>query len=301
VFSDDFHLITLQSLLKCCAKLESGVDVKAIISSLADRLVRYVQTAETKPTQNIFTLFNKYTHRVIDAKKDMPLEHVLALQVSLQNLALRCYPDKLEYVDQVLKFATERIAAVRNSSSDPLPRPVLDQAMKLLNIPLETFKNILLVLQLTNYPALIDLLDYDNRRRIAISIIKSCLDYATVIPDVESCQKLLALLKPLLSDAPDKKEVDDEDFADEQNLVAQLIHLLRSNDIEQMFGILITLRKALEQGGPRRRVFTHPPMFFSSMRLVQVMLGQSGVEVRIFTALKQLYMLTEAFFLKKQK
>lgn len=32
-----------------------------------------------------------------------------ALLVSLTNLSLSCYPDKLEYVDQVLGFAHDKI------------------------------------------------------------------------------------------------------------------------------------------------------------------------------------------------
>jgi len=173
VFSDDFHLTTLQALLKSCARLENGVDVKSIVASLVERLINYIITAETKPTQNVFILFWKYSLKIIETRSEMPLEHVLAMQVALQHLALKCYPEKLDYVDQCLKFSADRISASRaGNPSAPLPRLVLEQAMKLLNVPLETFKNVLRVLQLQNYSTLIDSLDFDNRRRIAIALIK---------------------------------------------------------------------------------------------------------------------------------
>jgi len=79
-----------------------------------------------------------------------------------------------------------------------------------------------------------------------------------------------------------------DDFADEQNLVAQMLHLFRGPDIEQMFGMLITIRKAFATGGPRRRVWTHPPLFFSALRLVQVML-KNAEAVRCLTNARQKY------------
>lgn len=33
----------------------------------------------------------------------MPPEDIVALQVALINLALKCYPDKVDYVDKVLE------------------------------------------------------------------------------------------------------------------------------------------------------------------------------------------------------
>ena len=37
----------------------------------------------------------------------MPLEDVLALYSSLQNLSMVCYPQKLDYVDEVFLLASD--------------------------------------------------------------------------------------------------------------------------------------------------------------------------------------------------
>ena len=37
----------------------------------------------------------------------MPTEDIVALQVSLVNLALKCYPDRVDYVDKVLEYTEE--------------------------------------------------------------------------------------------------------------------------------------------------------------------------------------------------
>lgn len=37
----------------------------------------------------------------------MPSEDTVALQVSLINLALKCYPDRVDYVDKVLETTVD--------------------------------------------------------------------------------------------------------------------------------------------------------------------------------------------------
>ena len=41
------------------------------------------------------------------SRSDMPTEDIVALQVSLINLALKCYPDRVDYVDKVLEYTEE--------------------------------------------------------------------------------------------------------------------------------------------------------------------------------------------------
>lgn len=46
----------------------------------------------------------QFINNVISVKSrvDMPPEDIASLQVSLVNLALKCYPDRLDYIDKVL-------------------------------------------------------------------------------------------------------------------------------------------------------------------------------------------------------
>ena len=37
----------------------------------------------------------------------MPPEDIISLQVALVNLALKCYPDRVDYVDKVLEYTLE--------------------------------------------------------------------------------------------------------------------------------------------------------------------------------------------------
>ena len=44
---------------------------------------------------------------VLQSRQDMPSEGVASLQVSLINLAMKCYPDRVDYVDKVLETTVE--------------------------------------------------------------------------------------------------------------------------------------------------------------------------------------------------
>lgn len=41
------------------------------------------------------------------SRPDMPMEDTVSLQVSLVNLAQKCYPDQIDYVDKVLENTLE--------------------------------------------------------------------------------------------------------------------------------------------------------------------------------------------------
>lgn len=43
------------------------------------------------------------------ARPDLSIQDITALLVSLTNLSVSCYPDRLEYVDQVLGFAHDKV------------------------------------------------------------------------------------------------------------------------------------------------------------------------------------------------
>lgn len=43
----------------------------------------------------------------VQVREDMPTEDKVSLQVSLINLALKCYPDRVDYVDKVLQCTSE--------------------------------------------------------------------------------------------------------------------------------------------------------------------------------------------------
>ncbi|XP_012935146.1 vacuolar protein sorting-associated protein 35 [Aplysia californica] len=271
VFPDEFHLQSLNSFLRACAELHPNVNVKNIIIALIDRLASFAQSEEGSgipPEIQLFDIFSQQISQVIQNRPDMPPEDIVSLQVALINLALKCYPDKVDYVDKVLE-TTEDIFNRLNLDHVEHGSPVSKELMRLMKIPVDTYNNILTVLQLQHYGPLFEYFDYKGRQLMSCHIINNALESETPIPAQENVESILNIVNCLVqdqNDQPDEPE-DPEDFAEEQGLMGRFIHLLFSDDPNQQFLILNTARKHFGAGGDKRIKYTLPPIVFAAFRL----------------------------------
>uniref|UniRef100_UPI00358FEED2 vacuolar protein sorting-associated protein 35 n=1 Tax=Myxine glutinosa TaxID=7769 RepID=UPI00358FEED2 len=271
VFPDEFHLQTLNLFLRACAELHQNVNVKNIIIALIDRLALFAHREDGPGIPSdirLFDIFSQQVASVIQSRKDMPTEDIVSLQVSLINLAMKCYPDRVDYVDKVLETTVEifgRINLERVTTSGAVSR----ELMRLLKIPVDTYNDILMVLQLQHFRPLFDYFDYHSRKNMSCYLINNALEQDTNIPTQEQVDSLLSLVSSLLQDQPDQtsEEPDPEDFAEEQGLVGRFIHLLRAESPDQQYLILNTARKHFGAGGNQRIKFTLPPLVFAAYRL----------------------------------
>lgn len=132
VFPDEFHIQTLNPFLKSCAELETGVNVKNIVISLMERLSSFSQRIEATGGESkfiplnttyllslyflgksilqevqLFEIFSNQVSSIIASRQFLPPEDMISLQVALINLALKCYPNQFEYIDQVMLSSVE--------------------------------------------------------------------------------------------------------------------------------------------------------------------------------------------------
>ncbi|RLU22742.1 hypothetical protein DMN91_005020 [Ooceraea biroi] len=281
VFPDEFHLQTLNAFLKSCAELQNGVNVKNIIISLIDRLAAFSQRSDGvggpgSPSQvpgipqdvKLFDVFSDQIATIIQTRQDMPPEDIVSLQVALINLAHKCYPDRVDYVDKVL-FTTVQIFQKQNVDKLEYNSAVSRELVRLMKIPVDNYKNILIVLKLEHYAPLLDYFDYEGRKSLAIYIITNILENETLIPAQEQVDAVLSMVSPLVQDQPDQPNIeeDPEDFAEEQGLLGRLIHHFKSETPDQQYMILSAARKHFSTGGNKRIKYTLPPIVFQSYQL----------------------------------
>ncbi|KAJ9581751.1 hypothetical protein L9F63_003820 [Diploptera punctata] len=275
VFPDEFHLQTLHPFLKSCAELQTGVNVKNIIISLNDRLATYSQRADTSvgaggiPSDvRLFDIFSDQVATIIQKQNDMPPEDIVSLQVSLINLAHKCYPDRVDYVDKVL-LTTVQIFQKLNIERIEYNSAVSRELTRLMKIPVDNYNNLLTVLQLQHYAPLLDLFDYQGRKNVAAYLVTNALDNETLVPTQEQVDAVLTMLSSLIQDQADQPpgEEDPEDFAEEQGLLGRFIHHLRSEIPDQQYLILSTARKHFGAGGNCRIKYTLPPIVFQAYQL----------------------------------
>ncbi|ELR54309.1 Vacuolar protein sorting-associated protein 35 [Bos mutus] len=190
---------------------------------------------------------------VIQSRQDMLSEDVVSLQVSLINLTMKCYPDRVDYVDKVLETTVE-IFNKLNLEHIATSSAVSKELTRLLKIPVDTYNNILTVLKLKHFHPLFEYFDYESRKSMSCYMLSNVLDYNTEI---------------VSQDQPDQpvEEPEPEDFADEQSLVGRFIHLLRSEDPDQQYLILNTARKHFGAGGNQQICSTLPPLVFAAYQL----------------------------------
>eukprot|EP00300_Choanocystis_sp_HF-7_P036362 c5220_g1_i1.p1 GENE.c5220_g1_i1~~c5220_g1_i1.p1 ORF type:complete len:793 (+),score=232.44 c5220_g1_i1:41-2380(+) len=268
VFPDDFHLHTLEPFLQTCTELQSGVDVKGIFISMADRLAKFAQkNPESVPEHiKIFNIFTTYVAKLIQSQTAMELKDILSLQVALLNFAIKFYPDKMAYVDHVLGFCAQLLEKLGTRKLD---KTGVKYIVQLLLLPLDAYNNILNVLDLTNYADLMAFLEYDTRKTVALSIVKNMIENQTRMDDPEKVEKLYQFISPLLKEEEGEEAGDgeDEDFAEEQRFVSRLIHLYHNDNTDILFQIFLLARKYYGVGGTRRIRYTLPSLVFSSLQL----------------------------------
>ncbi|XP_012891522.1 PREDICTED: vacuolar protein sorting-associated protein 35 [Dipodomys ordii] len=239
VFPDEFHLQTLNPFLRACAELHQNVNVKNIIIALIDRLALFAHREDGPgiPADiKLFDIFSQQVATVIQSRQDMPSEDVVSLQVSLINLAMKCYPDRVDYVDKVLETTVE-IFNKLNLEHIATSSAVSKELTRLLKIPVDTYNNILTVLKLKHFHPLFEYFDYESRKSMSCYVLSNVLDYNTEIVSQDQVDSIMNLVSTLIQDQPDQpiEDPDPEDFADEQSLVGRFIHLLRSDDPDQQY------------------------------------------------------------------
>jgi len=112
---------------------------------------------------------------------------------------------------------------------------------------------------------------YEKRKQVQVALLQNIVDQNTPITSVESVSTILSYVGTLVrdeSDKPDASAIDQDDFMDEQHLVASTVHLLENTEPETLFRMYFTARKAFGVGGKERIIYTLPPLVFSVLRLV---------------------------------
>ncbi|KAL0916715.1 hypothetical protein M5K25_014247 [Dendrobium thyrsiflorum] len=286
VFPDEYHLQTLETLLGACPQLQPTVDIMTVLSQLMDRLSNYATSStEILPEFLQVEAFAKLSNaigKVIDSQPEMPIVGAITLYVSLLKFTLHVHPDRLDYVDQVLGACVKKLSGKPKIEDNKATK----QIVALLSAPVEKYNDIDTALKLSNYPRIMDHLDNATKKIMAVVIIQSIMKNNTYISTADKVEALFELIKGLIKDMDEiqDEELDEEDFKEEQNSVARLIHMLYNDDPEEMLEIIQTVRKHILLGGPKRVAFTLPPLIFSALKIIEALstVPSSELSLRLY-------------------
>lgn len=285
VFPDEFHFATLSPFLECCSQLKERVNVRTILESLMDRLAKHVSIPgnHIPADVNAFKLFNDCVTSLIEGRTNMSLSETLRLQTVLSNFALKCYPQKMEYVAHCLATCgilidkTEFANQIKDENNEE--KAILDataQIELLLSTPLSSLG--LRVLEIPAYSKLMSYLPWSNWKEVAAVLLRSVLAINTPLTDTKQVEELFGAITPLLRDREGFVQPTDEDgrdipdnviFKEEQHLVSRITHLLRNDDTDGLLLLYGVARKHFTNGGSHRINYTCAPLVFGALSLAR--------------------------------
>ncbi|KAL7944255.1 vacuolar sorting protein [Trichoderma barbatum] len=224
----------------------------------------------------LYEVFFTQVKNLVEAQH-LPIQDTIALLVSLCNLALNNYPDRLDYVDQILAYATTKTKENINNA-DLHSAQAQQSLLALLQAPLNRYVSIFTALSLPTYVPLFQAQSYPTRRAVAGGIIRGLLKDQIKITKTEQLEHVLDVLSVLIkegtqapqgySGATQRRAVETDETLEEQGWLARMVHLLQAGDNDTQFKLLQMTRKAFSEGNDRIRTTT-PPLITACLKLAR--------------------------------
>ncbi|KAF2429135.1 vacuolar protein sorting-associated protein 35 [Tothia fuscella] len=242
-----------------------------------------VESNGSKPVRGIpddiklFEIFNEQVQTLVRMQR-LPLWDAIALMVSLTNLALNIYPEQLDYVDQVLAFAKEKVAQHANSA-DLHSQPSQQNILGLLLAPLKSYFSMFTALALPNFIPLLHAQPYPTRRAVAGEIAKNLLQNQIKINSEDGLKAILEVLRVIIKEGTQqsagyaggplqRKGAETDETIEEQGWLARIVHLLQAETNDTQFKLLQISHKAFGEGSERIK-YTYPPLITASLKLAR--------------------------------
>lgn len=267
-------------------------------SEQADKPAEEPPKKERGIPQNVklYEIFFDQVNNLVTAQH-LPIQDTIALLVSLTNLALNIYPDRLDYVDQVLEYANRKVREHANSADLHSP-PAQASLLALLQAPLKRYVSLFTALSLPTYVPLFQSQTYPTRRAVAGEVARSILRNQTKITTTEQLENVLEVLKVLIKEGsqppagypggPQRRVVETDETMEEQGWLARIVHLLQGESNDTQFNLLQMARKAFAEGNERIRTTT-PPLITTGMKLARKFKAREHYEDNWETQLSALY------------
>jgi len=271
-FPDEYNIQCMDDILKTATQLDENVDVKTLFIILMEKLARYVSENGSE-AQNIVEAAEKIFEPLKTNIDKLVLQSInqpggiqepnkfLELELALMKFTIKCCPsiERLNTVNQVL----EKTKFILNAYNRKLTQDGENILKNLLVSPLESE---LSIFDFNYFPEIMVFLNFSSRTSLALRIIES-LSQKEKLDSREKVQILLGYIRPLLEDSTDTIEVDAFQFEYEQNIVAKMLFVIKTNDPFKLQEILDTLVPIFAKGGTRRIKYTLPTLVNAYLRL----------------------------------
>ncbi|KAF2859903.1 vacuolar protein sorting-associated protein 35 [Piedraia hortae CBS 480.64] len=226
----------------------------------------------------LFEIFYDQIVQVVTIQQ-LPIQDITALLLSLMNLAISIYPERLDYVDQVLRHASNEVSRFQNSA-DMHSQPAQANLLGLLQAPIKAYCSLFTALALPHFVPLYQQQTYPTRRAVAGEVARTLLRTETKITTPEQLEGVLKILSVLIkegmqtpssySGAIRRAAVETDEMIEEQGWLARMVHLLGASDNSTQFELLKLTRTEFSEGNERTR-YTSPALITACLKLARRM------------------------------
>lgn len=225
----------------------------------------------------LFEVFYEQVVHLVSMQR-LPIQDITALLTSLINLATNIYPERLDYVDQVLNYATKEVSRFTNSA-DLHSQAAQSNILNLLLGPVKTYFSLFTALALPNFVPLFQQQPYPTRRALAGEVARNLLRNETKITTVANLEAVLSILSVLVKEGMQQpsgypggparsRTVETDETVEEQGWLARIVHLIKGDDNVTQFQLLKKARAAFQEGNERTK-YTTPAIVTQALKLAR--------------------------------
>jgi vacuolar protein sorting-associated protein 35 len=274
-FPDSYNLKCMEFILLTISKLAEGVNIKKLFIIMLEKLQIYVEgitTSDDKSNEEennklMADIYNVYP--ILMRNFDIVLNNefknvnkvildILEFNIAFIKYTNKCAPEneKLNSINHILNLSVQILSTFNITQ---FFKAEIDKVCELLSVPLESIYSLF---DMPNFPQLLMFLDYTNMKKIGLKIINNLINPNSkeTIDSLEKIRKLFGFIQPLLKNIQSAEEENDPNFEVEQNTVAKLLFVIKSQDPEVLFEIYNELKIVLYEGGKKRRIIIFPAL-----------------------------------------
>ncbi|KAG7101827.1 Vacuolar protein sorting-associated protein 35 like [Verticillium longisporum] len=217
----------------------------------------------------LYEVFFSQVKNLVEAQH-LPIPDTIALLHSLTNLALNIYPERLDFVNQILEYALGK-----------------QSLLALLQAPINRYVSIFTALSLPTYVPLFQAQSYQTRRAVAGEVARNLLRNQTRISTSSQLDNVLEILKVLIKEGSQppsnypgvqqRRAMETDETLEEQGWLARLVHLIKAESNDTQFKLLQATRKAYSEGNERIRTTT-PPLITACMKLARRLKAREHID-----------------------
>ena len=213
---------------------------------------------------------------------DIQLHKLLELQAAFINFCVHTFPDRIEYVDEILQISVVLCGKVNSSEYS---EEVLDSIVQILSFPLETMS--IVVLNLAEYPKLMEYLPFLKRKKVALKIVQAVISTKTYLITLAIVEKMISFIRPLIEEQSDSVATSTEEVGQELGLVSRLLSLVESHHPILTLEMLSLFNEKIQAQPTEFRRFLVPAFITNVCKAVRrvvsvkAMLGEEDAEIKI--------------------